>query len=50
MPVKRLAKLAVGAWFVLTGLIQLLNFSFNGLGTVMAILALGAGVLIVLDK
>ena len=50
MPVKRLAKLVLGAWFVLTGLIQVLDFSFNGLGTVMALLALGAGALIVLDK
>ena len=50
MPVKRLAKLVLGAWFVLTGLIQLLDFHFNGLGHVMAILALGAGVLIIVDK
>ena len=50
MPVKRLAKIAVGAWFLLTGLIQLFDFSFNGLGTVMAVLALGAGVLMIIDK
>jgi hypothetical protein len=37
-------------WLIVTGLIPLLNLSFSGLGTVMALLALAAGVLIVLGK
>jgi len=34
----------------LTGLIPLLQFSFSGLGTVMAILAIASGVLIVVGR
>jgi hypothetical protein len=37
-------------WLVLTGLVPLLNLSFSGLGTVMAILAIAAGVLIALGR
>jgi hypothetical protein len=34
----------------MTGLIPVLNLSFSGLGTVMAILAIAAGVLIVVGR
>jgi hypothetical protein len=37
-------------WLVLTGLVPLLNLSFSGLGTVMAILAIAAGVLIAVGR
>ena len=51
MPVtKHIGKLSLGAWLVLTGLIRLVDFSFKGLGTVMALLAIVAGVLIVVDR
>jgi len=42
--------LLLAVWLIATGLIGLLNFSFNGLGIVMAVLALAAGVLILLDR
>jgi len=42
--------LLLAAWLILTGLIPLLNFSFTGLGTVMAILAIASGVLIVVGR
>jgi hypothetical protein len=42
--------LLLAAWLILTGLIPLLNLSFSGLGTVMAILAIAAGVLIVVGR
>jgi len=42
--------LLLAVWLVLTGLIPLLNFSFQGLATVMAILAIAAGVLIVVSR
>ena len=35
---------------LLAGLITLLNFSFTGLGIVMAILAIASGVLIVVGR
>jgi hypothetical protein len=40
----------LAVWLLLTGLVPLLNLSFSGLGTVMAILAIGAGVLIAVGR
>ena len=40
--------LLLGAWLILTGLAHLLHLSFSGMGTLMAILATAAGVLLVL--
>ena len=45
-----LGMLLLGIWLIPTGLIPLLNLSFSGLGTLMAILAIAAGVLIVLKR
>lgn len=42
--------LLLGIWLIITGLIPLLNLSFSGLGTLMAILALAAGALIVVGR
>ena len=47
---RNIGMLLLAAWLVLTGLIPLLNLSFAGLGTVMAILAIAAGVLIVVGR
>ena len=47
---RNLGLLSLAAWLILTGLIPLLNLSFSGLGTVMAILAIAAGVLIVVGR
>ena len=44
---KRLALLLLAIWLILTGLIELLGFSFNGLPVIMAILAIAAGVLLI---
>jgi hypothetical protein len=38
------------AWFILTGASGLASLSFAGLGQLMAILAIAAGVLILLDR
>ena len=40
----------LATWLVLTGLIPLLGLSFSGLPTVMAILAIGAGVLMIAGR
>jgi hypothetical protein len=37
-------------WLILTGLIPLLNLSFSGLGLLMQILAIAAGVLILAGR
>ncbi|MFO7539050.1 MAG: hypothetical protein R6X32_13480 [Chloroflexota bacterium] len=47
---KNLGMLLLAIWLILTGLIGLLGLSFEGLGIVMALLALLAGVLILLQR
>ena len=47
---RNIGMLLLGVWLILTGLIPLLNFTFSGLGTVMAILAIAAGVLIIVGR
>ena len=47
---RNVGMLLLAVWLILTGLIPLLNFSFSGLGTVMAILATAAGVFIILGR
>jgi hypothetical protein len=47
---RNVGMLLLAVWLVLTGLVPLLNLSFSGLGTVMAILAIAAGVLIVVGR
>lgn len=48
--IKNFGMLLLAAWLILTGLIPLLNLSFSGLGTVMSVLAVAAGVLIVVGR
>jgi len=47
---RNLGMLLLAAWLILTGLMPLLNFGFSGLGTLMAVLAIAAGILIVLGR
>jgi hypothetical protein len=47
---KNLGMLLLGIWLIVTGLVPLLNLSFSGLGTLMAIVALAAGALIVAGR
>jgi hypothetical protein len=47
---KNLGMLLLGIWLIITGLIPLLNLSFSGLGTLMAVLALAAGALIIVGR
>ncbi|MBA3030137.1 MAG: hypothetical protein FP816_15195, partial [Desulfobacteraceae bacterium] len=47
---KNLGMILLSTWLILTGLIALTNFSFNGLYMIMGILALAAGILILLDR
>lgn len=42
--------LVLGVWLLLSGLIPLMSLSFNGLGMLMAILAIAAGALILAGK
>ena len=47
---KNLGMLLLGIWLIVTGLIPLLNISFSGLGILMSILAIAAGLLIALGR
>ena len=47
---KNIGLLFLGVWLILHGLIALIGLHFSGLSTIMALLALGAGVLIVLGR
>ena len=42
--------LLLAIWLIVTGLEGLVNFSFAGLSIIMAILAIAAGVLILLGR
>jgi hypothetical protein len=47
---RNLGMLLLAIWLILTGLMPLLNLSFQGVGTIMAILAIAAGVLLLLGR
>jgi len=50
MKIKRIGLIALGVWLILQGLPKFINFSFSGLDTVMAVLAIVAGILVMIDK
>ena len=47
---RNIGMLLLAIWLILTGLMPLLNFSFSGLGTLMAVLAIAAGILIIIGR
>jgi hypothetical protein len=47
---KNLGMLLLGIWLIVNGLIGVLNLTFSGLGTLMAVLAIAAGVMIGLGR
>ncbi len=47
---KQPGRLLLGIWLVMSGLIVLLNLSFSGMGVLMAVLAIAAGVLTALGQ
>lgn len=49
-PTKNIGMLLLSIWLILSGLMALVNISFSGLGILMAILALAAGILILLGR
>lgn len=49
-PTRNLGMLLLGIWLILTGLIPLLNLGSPGLSTILAVLAVAAGVLILLGR
>jgi len=49
-PKDYLGQLLLGAWLALVGLLSLLSLGFSGSGTVLALLALAAGVVLLLGR
>lgn len=47
---RNVGMLLLAIWLILSGLIPLLHLTFSGLGMVMAILAIAAGVLILVGR
>ncbi len=47
---RNLGMLLLAIWLILTGLMPLLNLSFQGVGTIMAILAIASGVLLLVGR
>lgn len=47
---RSLGMLLLAIWLILSGLIPLIGISFSGMGTLMAILAIAAGVLIAVAR
>ena len=47
---KNLGMLLLGIWLIISGVVPLINLSFSGLGTLMAGLAVVAGVLIIVGR
>jgi hypothetical protein len=47
---KNIGFLLLSIWLILYGLIALLSLSFSGLGIIMAILAIAAGIFILLGR
>ena len=47
---RNLGMLLLGIWLILTGLLQVVSVSIPGIDVIMAVLAIVAGVLIVMDR
>lgn len=47
---RNIGMLLLGIWLILTGLVQIASISIAGLGLILALLAIVAGVLILLGR
>jgi uncharacterized membrane protein YccF (DUF307 family) len=47
---KSLGMLLLGIWLIVTGLLQVVSIPITGIGTILAVLAIAAGVLILLGR
>ena len=47
---KNLGMLLLGIWLIVTGLLQVVSIHVPAIGTIMALLAIAAGVLILLGR
>jgi hypothetical protein len=47
---KNLGMLLLGIWLIMSGLLPFLHLGFSGLGLIMQVLAIAAGVLLLLGR
>ncbi|HEV8131397.1 MAG TPA: hypothetical protein VGQ81_09090 [Acidobacteriota bacterium] len=47
---KNLGMLLLGIWLIVTGLLQVVSIAIQGIGALLALLAIAAGVLILLGR
>lgn len=47
---RNIGMLLLGIWLILTGLLQITSISIAGIGPILALLAIAAGVLILLGR
>ena len=47
---RNIGLILLSIWLIVTGLIRVLDFSFSGLPIIMAILAIAAGIFILLER
>ena len=47
---RNVGMLLLGIWLILTGLLQIASISIAGLGTILALLAIVAGILILIGR
>ena len=47
---KKIGTVLLSIWLIITGILQIVDFSFSGIGTIMAILAIAAGALLLIDR
>ena len=47
---RNMGMLLLGIWLILTGLLQIVSISIAGIGIILALLAIGAGVLILFGR
>ncbi len=50
MKLSRISAIVLGIWLILKGIMPLLHLNFSGSGTLLAILALAAGILVIIDR
>lgn len=50
MKLSRISAIMLGIWLILKGIMPLLHLTFSGSGTLLSVLAVAAGILIIVDR
>jgi hypothetical protein len=47
---RKLSTILLSIWLIVTGLLQIINLSIPGIGTILALLAIVAGALLLMER